>query len=84
LEGSRVARRPDKIDTSTDAGRIGAAIRKNRQRLRLRLADAAALLTPPVSAAEWSRWERGLVVPPTERLLAIARAMGCGAASLLP
>ena len=61
---------------------IGAAIAERRQRLGLSQAELADTLGCDRSAV--SRWEMGLRLPSMPHLVALGRALGCGARALLP
>lgn len=36
-----------------------------------------------IQQSELSRWERGLAIPPPNRLISLARALGCAPADLV-
>jgi transcriptional regulator with XRE-family HTH domain len=62
-------------------GRIGAEIRRRRERKKLSVqqaADAAGVLAP-----SWYQWESGRHIP-LDRLPAIAYALHCKARDLIP
>jgi DNA-binding XRE family transcriptional regulator len=83
------ARAPDASDSSMTgvapdplALRIGAAIAERRERRKMSQAELAQALGCTRSAV--SRWEMGLRLPSVPHLIAIGRALGCGARALLP
>jgi transcriptional regulator with XRE-family HTH domain len=74
--------RPSKPqDTKTFAGRIGAEIRRRRERKKLSVEEAAAKAKAPPPT--WYHWEMGRHLP-LDRLPAIAAALACKPRDLLP
>ena len=64
-------------DRETLAKQVGAEIKRLRRRMGVTQADAAAAcFATDGMQAQWSRWERGEVVPQVSRLEAIARWAG--------
>lgn len=77
-----MAGRPSKApDTSTFTGKIGAEIRRRRERKGLSVAEVAESVGVP--APTWYHWEAGRQMP-LERLPAIAEALGCKVKALIP
>lgn len=68
-------------DTSTFLGKIGAEIRRRRERKGLSVAAAADAAGVPVPT--WYRWEAGSGLT-LERLPAVAEALDCKVRLLLP
>jgi ribosome-binding protein aMBF1 (putative translation factor) len=64
------------------AVRIGEEIGNRRQQLGMSQHDLARAIGCDRSAV--SRWEMGLRLPSVPHLIAIGRALGCGARALLP
>jgi DNA-binding XRE family transcriptional regulator len=62
--------------------RIGGEIAARRQKLGMSQHDLARAIGCDRSAV--SRWEMGLRLPSVPHLIAIGRALGCGARALLP
>lgn len=76
-----VGRPAHEPDTSTFLGKIGAEIRRRRERKKLSVTEAAKAAGVP--ALYWYRWESGKHLR-LESLPAIAEALGCKAKALLP
>ena len=64
------------------AVRIGEEIASRRQQLGLSQHELAQAIGCDRSAV--SRWEMGLRLPSLPHLIALGRALGCGARALLP
>lgn len=74
--------RPSKpVDEGSFVGRIGAEIRRRRERKKLDVAEAA--LRAEVPPPTWYNWESGRHLP-LDRLPSIAAALGCKVRALLP
>lgn len=77
-----MAGRPPKApDETTFLGRIGAEIRKRREKKRLTVPEAADAAGAPVPT--WYQWESGRHLKLT-RLPDIAAALGCKVRMLIP
>jgi transcriptional regulator with XRE-family HTH domain len=77
-----MTRPPKPSDTSTYAGRFGAALRARRERKRLSVAEAAS--KAGCAASTWYHWEKAERLPSLDDLPAIAAALKCKPAALLP
>ena len=69
-------------DLTTPRGRVGAAIRAARLAAGLTVKAAAAACE--VASNRWYSWECGRSFPPFGRVSAIADALGCEIADLIP
>ena len=76
-----MARPAKPLDESTFIGQIGARIRRQRERQKLTVEEAAA--AAEASAPAWYHWEKGKHLA-LDRLPAIAEALGCTVRSLIP
>lgn len=74
-------RPPKKPDVSTFPGRVGAAIRARRERLKKSGDEAAAAAGVP--RATWYAWEAGRSLT-LQQLPRIAKALACKVRLLLP
>lgn len=68
-------------DLTKFSGRVGAEIRRRRERAKLTGEEAAALAG--ASKPAWHHWEAGRHLP-LERLPDIARALRCKVRQLIP